>query len=535
MCKKTVAIIMALSMMILAAGCAQNNSSKTAASAPTETKPAAVTKLPKPDMHKWAYNAEGDVYYQLGIVYCEAPAVKNYEQLAIFVPGSYMEATPNGDGTFSCKQKDTHGKGYTAANAPVVMPVRTEGYAAAEPLTKEAMDSNPEIAEEIEQFTSQGFVYVQTGCRGIEEGAPFGVTDLKAAVRYIRYCDDVMPGDAEQIFVHGMSGGGALASVLGASGDSKLYDPYLQAIGAVQGVSDAVTGTMAWCPITDLDTANAEYEWMMGCTRQGRSEEWNKISDKLAYAYADYVNSAGFTDENGSALTLKTSPSGIYQAGSYYDYILSVAERSLNNFLSDNRLSGGEAQKYIDGLNNGKQWVTYDQKTNTASIASIEDFVKNRKKASGLSVAFDWPGSGNMLFGKSEGRGAHFDKILSGVLTELKSQYAAEYAADMNKKDSFGYAVEQRVNMYTPLYYLMKSRDGYGSSRVAQYWRIRTGIEQPTTSLTTEVNLALALKHCDGVDSVDFETVWEQGHEPVEREGDSTDNYIKWIKTCITV
>ena len=48
--------------------------------------------------------------------------------------------------------------------------------------------------------------------------------------------------------------------------------------------------------------------------------------------------------------------------------------------------------------------------------------------------------------------------------------------------------------MYNPLYYLSGYYDGYQKSTVADHWRIRTGIAQSDTSLTTEVNLALALK-----------------------------------------
>ena len=89
--------------------------------------------------------------------------------------------------------------------------------------------------------------------------------------------------------------------------------------------------------------------------------------------------------------------------------------------------------------------------------------------------------------------------------------------------------------MYSTLYYLMKNRGGYGKSNVAKYWRIRTGIEQNNTALTTEVNLALALENCDDVESFDFETVWAQGHTQAEREGDteSTANFIEWIKSCV--
>ena len=326
--KKLMGILLAAAMISSLTACAsqtnqQNGSQsgeKETSSSEKETKPEAVvtTNLSKPDMSKWQYNAGEDFYYQLGIDYCEKPADESYEKVAVFVPGKYMDGTKNSDGTFTCKLNESAEiEGYKAADAPIVMPIRTEGYYAAEALNEEMVANIPMIAEDIAQYTSQGFVYVQAGCRGIDEGAPTGVTDLKAAVRYVRYCDDVIAGDAESIFVFGMSGGGAQAAILGAAGDSELYDPYLKEIGAVQGVSDAVEGSMDWCPITDLDTANAEYEWMMGCTRTGRSKEEQAISDNLAKAFVEYVNKAGFTDKDGNALTLTESKEGIYQAGSY--------------------------------------------------------------------------------------------------------------------------------------------------------------------------------------------------------------------------
>lgn len=84
--------------------------------------------------------------------------------------------------------------------------------------------------------------------------------------------------------------------------------------------------------------------------------------------------------------------------------------------------------------------------------------------------------------------------------------------------------------MYNPLYYLSSYYDGYQSASVAPHWRIRSGINQSDTALTTEVNLALALENY-GVD-VDFETVWGQAHVEAERTGDSTENFIAWVKEC---
>ena len=535
MFKRLTAVLLALCFVCLTvAGCADSGT-------PDETKateaPEIVTSLSKPDKSAWKYRADEDFYYQTGIGYCEKPADEKYEQLAIFVPGAYMSAKDNGDGTYTCEPDQSAViNGYTAQEAPIVMPIETGGYAAAPALPDSVVNEYASLTEQIGEYTTNGFICVFPGCRGIAEGAPTGVADLKAAIRYLRYCDDVIAGDAESIFVFGMSGGGAQAAILGAAGDSELYDPYLEAIGAVRGASDAVAGVMAWCPITDLGTANAEYEWMMGCTRTGRSAQDQAISDGLATAFAEYVNRAGFVDKDGNTLTLTRSDEGIYQSGTYYDYIKSEIERSLNNYLSDKCSSADAAitaKEYVDTLNADKKWVLYDDKTKTASITGIADFCRARKRASDSLVAFDPPHSGNTLFGFGDGKGTHFDSILAGVLTELNSEYAAEYQEDLKKTDSFGYSIGQRLNMYSPLYYLLESEDGCGTSAVAKFWRIRTGIEQPNTSVTTEIDLALALEQYDGLQIVDFETVWGLDHTYAERTGNSSTNFIAWVSDCM--
>ena len=550
--------------------------------------------LEKIDMTKWQYNEDDDVYYQTGISYCADPADASYETLAVFVPGAYMNAVDNGDGTYSCELNDS-GKvnGYTAFTAPIVMPINTPGYSAQNALTEYT---------DVSSYMDAGFVYVHAGCRGRDAGAPAGVTDLKAAIRYIRYCDVFLPGDAESIFTFGMSGGGAQSAIIGSTGDSSLYDTYLVEIGAVEGYSDSVLGAMCWCPITNLDSADEAYEWMMGSTRTDLSEEEQAVSDALAEAFADYINEAGLQDEEGNVLTLEESEEGIYQAGSYYEYLKEVIEQSLNNFLSDtefpydasssgsmggpDRDFGGHgrdggpkgepgghdgkmavpgteagtfeemdditrnearsglslsgtyesAEDYIEALNENGVWVTYDAETNTASITSIEDFVKAFKSASKNIGAFDQLDSGqgeNELFGYGDGNGAHFDETLAGILESLGLEEASDYAEDLGKKDSAGNTVDTRLDMYTPLYYLLESSEGYETSEVADYWRIRTGIAQSDTALTTEVDLALALENYEGVEEVDFETVWGAGHTMAERTGDSTSNFIEWVDTCM--
>lgn len=564
----------------------------------TEEAETAETNLPQIDMTKWQYNADSDVYYQTGIQYAESSPDEAYDSLAVFVPGAYFKGTDNGDGTYTCEINEEGSIGsYTASTAPIVFSVNTPGYAAQEELTDYT---------DVSDYTDAGFVYVHVGARGRDAGAPAGVTDFKAGIRYIRYNSGVIAGDTDRIFTFGMSGGGAQSAVLGASGDSSLYDPYLEEIGAVEGVSDAVDGAMCWCPITNLDEADEAYEWNLGVTRSDLSEEEQQISDQLAEAYADYINQAGFVDENGNSLTLETSDEGIYQAGTYYDYIKSVVEESLNNFLADTTFpydassSGGNVQAgmggmgghqdqasdstdettdetsaeaggnvadamnnseqndqiqrtmngnstiditgtyetvqdYIDALNADVEWVTYDASTNTATITSVADFVKALKNASKSLGAFDQLDASqgeNTLFGYGDGNGAHFDQTLADILKDIGSEYADAYAEDLARTDSLGTSVQTRVDMYTPLYYLLSSEDGYETSTPAKYWRIRTGINQGDTALSTEVNLKLALEQYDGVEDVDFATVWGLGHTMAERTGDSTTNFIEWVESC---
>lgn len=551
--------------------------------------------LPQIDMTQWQYNEETDVYWQVGIVYCEKPADETYENLGIYVPGAYMVGTENGDGTYTCEVNPSEAVGgYTAQTAPIVIPVDTPGYT--------AMAAPTGYVDSTSSYTDAGFVYVYAGCRGRDDGAPAGVTDLKAAIRYIRYCGDIIPGSTERIFSFGMSGGGAQSALLGATGDSELYMPYLKAVGAVESTSDAVTGSMCWCPITSLDYASEAYEWNLGMTRTDLSEDMQELSDAMAEQFALHINELGLKDENGSVLLLTASEDGIYQAGSYYDYLKTVIETSLNHFLADTtfpytvadggsfggfggdgfgggapdgkefhgdgapdgkefdgkekkmpeqkevrnfdgitrkKTTGGislsgtyeTVQDYIDALNEQTEWVSYDSATNTASITSIADFVSALKVASkdiGAFDALDASQGENILFGDGDGTGAHFDAVMADLLND--SEYGEAYAADMLRTDALGTSLTNRVNMYTPLYYLNPAYEGYETAHVADYWRIRTGINQGDTALTTEVNLALALQNYGVV--VDFETVWGQAHVEAERTGDSTANFIEWVTDC---
>ena len=620
-------IVLFLAAALVLSGCSNHAAENGSSAAQTETETSqaetertggtAVTSLPQIDATKWKYNSDGKVYWQTGISYCADPADEEYETLGIFVPAAYMNAKDNGDGTFTCTiNSQAAVKGYTADSAPIVIPVNTPGYS--------AMTAPTDYVADSASYTAAGFIYVAAGCRGRDAGAPAGVTDLKAAIRYIRYNDGVIPGDVDRVFSFGMSGGGAQSALLGATGDSEDYEPYLTAIGAVSGVSDAVTGSMCWCPITELDYADEAYEWNLGSTRTDLTEQEQTLSNGMAEAFAQYINDLGLKDSSGNVLTLTESEEGIYQSGTYYEYLKGVVETSLNNFLEDttfpytvetkkgprggggrpdgkqaqgtsdenkagddtakiraeknrkaseektpedknadgdaasdkgngapdfyaidgvdrNLSTGGvtlsgtyeTVQDYIDALNADGTWVNYDGATNTATITSIADFTNACKRASkgiGAFDALDESQAENTLFGYGDGTTSHFDATLAELLKDDET-YGAAFTEAMEKTDSQGNTVTERGNMYNPLYYLSNYYDGYQKSTVADYWRIRTGIAQSDTSLTTEVNLVLALRNY-GAD-VDFAPIWGEGPTMAESTGDSVTNFIEWVNKCL--
>lgn len=604
----------ALSLALMAAVALTGSLSVYASEANAQGNPPVVTavaQIPEAssslhvDNTKWNYDETNDIYYQIGLVYCAKPQATEYESLAVYVPGAYMQGVKNPDGTYTCQINPKAKVGnYTTVTAPVVMPVNTGGYAA-----QKAPSSYDGTG--LSTYLSQGFVYVYAGCRGrsngtnpdgtaYDGGAPWGVTDLKAAVRYLRCNDSLIPGKKNRIFTFGHSGGDAQSALMGATGDSEMYMPYLSSIGALmkdsQGkpLSDAIDGAMCWCPITNLTQADLSYEWMMG---QFSSEgtraygTWTRsLSRDMARAYADSLNRMGLRDEQGNVLTLTQSESGIYMAGPYYDYLKTTIETSLNNFLKDNQfpLTTGQsdfqvdgafpgqgaqesmggwtppkgapvmpmtqeephtynsAKEYIDALNGDNPWITYDEKTNTATISSVEAFVEHMKQATKSVGAFDdlqKAQAENLLFGNGQNDALHFDGNMTYFMEKRQNTYKnysdyddsirQAYEGDMNNVDALHVDTLTRQLMYDPMTFILVPAGEKKPSTLAKHWRIHTGISQGDTALTTEVNLALALKQRKDVEDVDFATVWEKKHTMAERTGSSTENFIQWVKDSV--
>src|SRR3954451_1605177 len=152
------------------------------------------------------------------------------------------------------------------------------------------------------------------GADGASPGkAPAAAVDAKAAVRYLRLNDARMPGSAERIVLNGTSGGGALVSILGASGNSAEYDPYLASIGAAgidargrSTLRDDVFAVNAYCPITDLGHADESYEWLFNVlnTRTDLNQTPAPASAaEIAAQFPAYEASLGLRNGDRSRLT----------------------------------------------------------------------------------------------------------------------------------------------------------------------------------------------------------------------------------------
>ncbi len=144
-------------------------------------------------------------------------------------------------------------------------------------------------------------------------------------MRYLRFNDMAMPGDARKIISNGTSAGGALSALLGASGNSPDFAADLESLGAAAAPDD-IFATSAYCPITDLEHADTAYEWQLHDVRDydGRSsgtltDAQLRMSAELAAAFPAYVNGLKPRDAQGAALSLDAKGNGPFR-----DYVKSL-------------------------------------------------------------------------------------------------------------------------------------------------------------------------------------------------------------------
>lgn len=412
--------------------------------------------------------------------------------------------------------------------APIFLRTYVGGYMAARAMEPSATDATG-------RALGEGYVVCIPGSRGsnsvVTQGdggktytgrIPAGLLDLKAAVRYLRYNDRLMPGNAEKIITDGTSAGGAMSSLLGATGNHPVYEPYLKAMGAAEARDD-VFASVCYCPITDLEHADMGYEWLYGCTNQGirnLDEEQQGISDELAAAYPAYLNSLGLKKPDGTLLTDQNYP----------DYLKSflirsaqrakdegcdlpdsigirmnvpqgsgVQERTAPSFGPQGRNIRHRQGEFVTDIEMDK-YLTY--------VASTQP-LKTPPAFDSQGVISGKSSPENQAFGDSDGRSANF------------TAYSLRKAT-VNPNATLPDALAKKVWMMNPMNFI-----GDASATTTKHWYIRHGARDRDTGFQVSVNLATKLMN-NGYD-VNFALPWNRPHS-----GDyNLNDLFAWIATIV--
>nr|BDI54804.1 Tat pathway signal sequence domain protein [Streptomyces sp.] len=345
-----------------------------------------------------------------------------------------------------------------------------------------------------------GYVVVEPGARGRtlknSSGeyygvAPAAIVDLKAAVRYVRFNKGRIPGDVDRIVSSGTSAGGALSSLLGASGDSPLYDRYLTEIGAADA-SDAIFATGAWCPITDLEHADGAYEWNWGSNATSSGSQVDQtVSKELRSQFAEYQASLRLRGLGGfGALTARN-----YDAYLVEQYL----EPSATKYLA--ALSDADRTSYLAA----NTFITWSGGRATFSWADFLTHVGARKKSTPAFDAFDLSAGENNLFGKGTTQARHF------TLYSLRHESGSSARLDSD--------LPETLRLMNPMSFLVEK----ANPKRTKHWWIRLGTKDSDTSHTVSANLAAAANGLG--DEVSHLYYWDEGHGANSDPGD----FIKWI------
>lgn len=435
-------------------------------------------------------------------LYVRKPVDAAYQVINIYVPEAYFQGQSVG--------------GFNAQTAPVFFPNQVGGYMPAKPGTAQPAAQGPQAGKPgaIAAALVQGLVVAAPGVRGriLKDAdgaytgkAPAAIVDLKAAVRYLRFNAAVLPGNMEHIVSNGTSAGGALSALLGTSGNSPDYEPYLQAIGAAAGRDD-IFAVSAYCPITNLDQADAAYEWVFNGVNDYRkiemsmldfnmvrkevagtlTPEQGQVSDTLKPQFPAYVNGWGLRTPQGQALTLDAEGNG-----SFKDWVKGYVLAS--------------AQAAADA---GKDLSSYSWLTIRAGTVQDMDFAAYARYARRMKLppafdALDASSGENDLFGTASMASRHF----------------TAFSAQRSKAGGVARADEKLVKMMNAMRYI-----GAADARNASRWRIRHGTLDRDTSLAIPTLLATRLQN-QGY-AVDFAMPWDVPHS-----GDyDLDQLFTWIR-----
>ena len=334
---------------------------------------------------------------------------------------------------------------------------------------------------------AEGYVIVNPGVRGrdnqFKDGtyygkAPAAIVDLKAAVRYIRHNKGILPGNDDWIISTGCSAGGGLSSLLGASGNSPLYEPYLKEIGAADE-KDNIFAADCHSPVTDLGHADMTYEWAFGKSKMRSGLADQTLSAQLIELFKKYEASLqvqgknGFGPVNGDNLDAYMTK----------EYLIPEANKYLLSLTEDKR------KAYLD---KNASWLKWDGKTASFTYADLAANHISRGKGLPAIDGFTMKSPEPILFGDKTNNARNF--------TAFSIQHNTG-----NPNATVDPELQTVVNMMNPMYFT-----GLMNPDVALHWRLRHGVLETDTAPTSAVNLALSLEKMRRDD--DTVLYWDAGH-----------------------
>ena len=479
----------------------------------------------------WELSADGSYYQLKNVVYCTKVVNPTYQYMNIYVPAAYIDGGEV--------------NGYTSGTAPIILENDCMGW----------NSSTPGRANT--SYLAEGFVYVSCGARSrnAENGTgkmPAPVVDLKAAVRYLRLNDAVIPGDAERIISDGTSGGGQMSSILGATGNMEEYYPYLYEIGAagidcvngeyVSTIDDDIFASQCFCPIADLNNADMAYAWLrfdggetsamtMFSGEIAFSDFQLALQNDLAVAFCEYINSLGLVNEEGEALAfdLKADGTPDPRSGSYYDQVLRNISDALNAYLA----AGGALTGASGELSDTAVWLRRTPDGSYA-VTDLAGFLNGTSLARNKDIpgfdTFFATEEGN-AFGTADEGGVHFSASVAAVLAANYDKYAKlpgfaeedvdEYIAQANRAD-----IQEQAYLMNATQIMLGVAKGTEQSDIAPHWRTRNGTADEHTSFSVAYNLCMAALMA-GAEDVDYSLVWNMPHGSAE--GISTGTFAEWV------
>ncbi|WP_181805213.1 subtype B tannase [Streptomyces shenzhenensis] len=464
--------------------------------------------------------AEHDVTYHFwkAITYVANPVNETYQSLNVSVPveidgtavdatdapilfansvGGYLPSSVADATGIGASGAPTGGMGGGTAPAPSAA-ASAPGANGNTNATGGALNTNQLLA------LLAGYVVVEPGARGrtltnsageYYGTAPAVIVDLKAAVRYVRSNKGRIPGDTDRIVSAGTSAGGAVSALLGASGDSPVYDKYLKELGSADA-SDAIFAVGAWCPITDLEHADGAYEWNWGTNALSTGKQVDQtVSKDLKAQFAEYQAGLKLRGLDGF---------GPLTARNYDEYLVKqYLEPSATKYLTG--LSDSDRETYLAK----NTFITWSGSRATFAWDDFLTHVGARKKDTPAFDAFDLSAGENNEFGAGTTEARHFTAY--GAKNDSTGLGTKRVAAD----------IPEKLNLMNPMYHLV----GKVNDRRAKHWWIRLGTSDSDTSHVISANLAARLDNLG--DDVDHLYYWDQGHGANTDPGD----FITWIAT----